>query len=167
MWTWCVHTFQLSQWGVTAFCFISTRGLGSTGPCPGIYIIVWHSVAVSSLGWPLPFLVVAWCPIWEYSVLVELMKNFAAFILNPACLSLMNTCLSFKRWSSRLPFVLHKRFSMYAQMNSKVTISSDILAQNMSGEHELSIGSHREEYFLHHRKIMVHMLDKSGSNLMV
>ena len=45
--------------------------------------------------------------------------------------------------SSRLLFVMHKRSLMYAQTNSRATISSDILAWKMSGEHAMPIGSHR------------------------
>jgi hypothetical protein len=51
-------------------------------------------------------------------------------------------------------------------MNSRVTISLYILAWKMLGEHATPIGSHRKEY-LPHGKIMVHILDASGSNLLV
>ncbi len=62
--------------------------------------------------------------------------------------------------------MVHKRSLMYAQMNSRETISSDILAWKMSGQDAMPIGSHRKEYFPD-GKIMVHILDESGSNSMV
>jgi hypothetical protein len=55
---------------------------------------------------------------------------------------------------------------MDSQMNSRVTFSSNILALKMPGEREIAIGNHRYEFFPH-RKIMVHILDESGSNQMV
>jgi hypothetical protein len=78
----------------------------------------------------------------------------------------MSTLLSLERQSSRLPYVMLKRSSRYALTNARAAISSDILAWKMSGEHPILIGSCREEYFPH-GNIMVHILDESGSNVMV
>ena len=47
------HTLQPSLWVGTAFHYILSRDLCSTGPCPGIYRVVLHSVAVWAQGWSL------------------------------------------------------------------------------------------------------------------
>jgi hypothetical protein len=71
-----------------------------------------------------------------------------AVTFSHACCNLIKTLFGLLRWSSRLNLVMHNRPSMKVWTNSRVSISSDILAWKMSREHAMPIGNLRYGYFL-------------------